>query len=75
MDRTAFEASREKRANVVAEEASGNVVDSMAVRLALMRQVRSGDITLGEAQARLRKLQQGAKAAGKLTRDQAFRRG
>lgn len=54
-------------------EASGVVADSIDVRIALMARVDSGEITLEEAQAELRRIKRGAKAAGKVTRNQAYR--
>ena len=56
-------------------EASGQVADSMEVRRALMQRVHDGEITLEAAQAELVKIKRGAKAAGKVTRNQAFVRG
>ena len=56
-------------------EAKGQVADSMEVRKALMARVESGEITLVEAQAELAKIKHGAKAAGKVTRNQAYIRG
>lgn len=66
---------RAKRQHVQAEEAAGNVADSMDVRLALMARVHSGEITLDDAQAQLKRIKRGAKAAGQSTRNQAFMRG
>lgn len=73
--RTRFEASIEKREEVKRSEAAGEVADSMEVRLALMERVHSGEITLEQAQAELKKIKSGAKKAGKVTRAQAFSRG
>ena len=75
MTRTRYEASLEKRQSVKDAEAGGMVADSMDVRLALMERVRTGEITLGEAQAQLKKIKSGAKKAGMVTRAQAFSRG
>lgn len=58
-----------------AAEAAGQVVDSMEVRTKLMERVHSGEITLEAAQAELKRIKRGAKAAGKVTRNQAFRGG
>lgn len=69
--RTAFEAAHDKRRVVNAAEAAGEIVDSMAVRMALIARVRSGEISLADAQAEIRKLQLAAKA----TRAQVFSRG
>ena len=75
MSRTRFEAAREKRNAVKAGEAAGEIADSMECRMALMARVEAGEITLAQAQAELKKIKRGAKAAGKLTRAQAFSRG
>ena len=73
--RTRFEASMDKRDALKTAEAAGQVADSMDVRLALMDRVHSGEITLEQAQAELKKIKSGAKRAGKVTRAQAFSRG
>lgn len=73
--RTAFEAAHDKRRAVTAAEAAGELVDGMAVRLVILARVRAGELTIADAQAELRKLQAGAKAAGKATRAQVFLRG
>lgn len=73
--RTRFEASMAKRKNVKDEEAAGNVADSGEVRLELMKRVRSGEITLLEAQNELKKIKRNAKKNGQTTRSQAFNRG
>lgn len=54
-------------------EADGRVADSMEVRTKLMERVRAGEITLEQAQAELKRIKAGAKAAGKVTRAGAFR--
>lgn len=70
-----YDSSMRKRAAVKSAEASGEVADSMDIRLALMSRVHSGEITLAQAQAELAKIKRGAKASGKVTRSQAFRHG
>ena len=75
MNRTRFEASIDKARNVEKEEQSGNIADSRAVRLALMKRVHEGEITLEAAQKELKKIQSTAKRNGKLTRSQAFNQG
>ena len=75
MSRTAFEASLDKKAALQEAEKAGIVADSMDVRRALMERVHSGEITLAQAQAELKKIKSGAKKAGKVTRAQAFSRG
>lgn len=73
--RTAFEASIDKKEALKQAEAAGQVADSMEVRSALMARVDSGEITLAQAQDELKRIKRGAKAAGKVTRNQAFSRG
>ena len=58
--------------NVKREESEGNVADSLKVRMALMEQVRSGEKTLEEVQAELKKIKRNAKKSGKITRNQAY---
>lgn len=65
----------DKRAEVNRSDAAGEAADSMDVRKALMARVHAGEITLSEAQAELKRIQRGAKVAGKVTRAQAFNRG
>lgn len=74
-NRTRFEASIDKSANRRAEEAAGNVADSMEVRLAIVERISSGEITLAQGQAELKKIKAGAKKAGQITRSQAYSRG
>lgn len=73
--RTRFDAAMDKRDALKTAEASGQVADNMDVRLALMARVHSGEITLAQAQAELKKIKSGAKRAGLVTRAQAFSRG
>ena len=73
--RTRFEAAIDKKRAQIAAETAGDVADSHSVRLAIMARVRSGEITLAEAQSELRKIQAEANSVGKLTRDQAYRNG
>lgn len=73
--RTRFEASIEKTQAMKEAEQAGQVADSMDVRLALMERVHSGEITLAQAQAELKKIKAGAKKRGMITRSQAFSRG
>lgn len=75
MKRTPYEAAREKRAAVKTADASGEIADSMDVRMALMDKVKSGEITLEAAQAELKKIKRNAKKNGKVTRAQAWRHG
>jgi len=75
MSRTKFEANIDKRANVKQCEADGVVADSTEVRMALMEKVRSGEYTLQEVQAELKKIKRNAKKNGQITKNQAFIRG
>lgn len=73
--RTRFEAAMDKRDALKTAEAAGQVADNMDVRLALMARVHSGEITLAQAQAELKKIKSGATRSGLVTRAQAFSRG
>lgn len=66
-----FEVSARKQ-HMRDREAEGSVADSMDVRRALMERVHSGEITLEDAQAELARIKRGAKASGKITRNQAW---
>lgn len=58
--------------NIRTEEAAGNVADSMTVRIAIVERIKSGEITLEAGQKELARIKRSAKAAGKITRNQAF---
>jgi hypothetical protein len=73
--RTSFEAALDKRANVKDCEEKGLIADSMEVRMALIEQVRTGELTPEQMQAKLKKIKAQAKKNGMLTREQAFSRG
>jgi hypothetical protein len=75
MTRTRFEAAMDKKRAQKAAEASGEVADSHSVRLAIMVRVRSGEITLAQAQAELKQIQSKAKSIGLKTRAQAYNEG
>jgi hypothetical protein len=64
---------REKRANQKAAEAAGLVADSMDVRLALMERVHSGEITLEQAQAELKRIKVEARTIDSDTYKQAMK--
>jgi len=70
-----FERMSDKRCAVHKAEIDGIVADSLDVRKALMERVTSGEITLAQAQDELAKIKRGAKASGKITREQAYNRG
>lgn len=69
------ERHRRKMQNVRAADESGQIADSMEVRLDIVRRMKAGEITLAEGQAELAAIKRGAKRAGKVTRAQAYRRG
>ena len=75
MTRTRFEAAMEKKRAQKAAEAAGEVADSHAVRLAIMARIKSGEITLAQGQAELKKIQAKAQSIGMKTRAQAFNEG
>lgn len=75
IQRTRFEAGRDKRNAVNEAEAKGQVADSMDVRRALMQRVYAKEITLSEAQDELKKIKRNAKKNGMVTRSQAFNQG
>lgn len=75
MSRTRFEASIEKKRAVKEAEANGEVADSHAVRLAIMRRVHAGEITLAQAQSELKRIQTTARSAGMKTRAEVFNHG
>ena len=67
------EFERRRRLDVQREaEVQGRVADSMEVRLALMARVTSGEITLEDAQAQIKRIKAGAKRGGQITRNQAW---
>jgi hypothetical protein len=74
-NRTRFEAGLDKRQAVEDAEEAGTLADSMSVRLALIKRVNNGEISLVAAKVELARIQRNAKKAGKLTRAQAFSRG
>ena len=73
--RNSYEAAIDKRSAVKSAEAAGEVADSLAVRMALIARIGSGEITPQAANAELKKIKRGAKKAGKVTRAQAFNDG
>ncbi len=54
-------------------EVDGAVADSMEVRKALIARFDAKEITFDQMQAELARIKRGAKAAGKITRAQAYR--
>ena len=62
----------QRRSNLQKAEAAGEVADSQEVRMALMKRVHDGEITLEQAQAELKAIKRGAKKRGLTTRSKAF---
>lgn len=75
MTRTRFEAAMEKKRAQRTAEAAGQVADSHSVRLAIMARIKSGEITLAQGQAELKKIRAKAQSIGLKTRAQAFNEG
>lgn len=73
--RTRFEASLDKRAAVKSAESTGQIEDSMEVRLELIAKMKRGEMTLEQVQAELKRIKRDAKKNGKITRNQAFNQG
>lgn len=71
---TRFERSIANRDAHKKAEAAGEVADSMDVRMALMKRVHDGEITLEHAQSDLSRIIREAKRNGQKTRDQFYRR-
>ncbi|MDX8000809.1 hypothetical protein FE394_16850 [Xenorhabdus sp. Reich] len=75
MRRTRFNAVFEKRNHLKNCEETGIIADSIDVRIAIMSRVKSGEITLEQAQTELKKIKRNAKKNGMKTRAQAWREG
>ena len=73
MDR--FSTLRRKRNAVNLAEASGQVADSLDVRIALINRVKNGEITFEQMQKELAAIKRNAKKHGQITRAQAYSRG
>ncbi len=71
--RTREEAILEKRQAECIAEASGQVADSTAVRIALIERINRGDLTLEQAQAELAQIKHTAKSRGLTTRASVWR--
>lgn len=63
----------EKRNAVNAADSVGQVADSMEVRAGLIAKLHSGEMTLDEIQAELKRIKRGAKKRGLVTRQQVWR--
>lgn len=53
-------------------EATGQVADSMDVRLALIERMHAGELTLEQVQTELARIKRAAKRNGQITRAQAY---
>jgi hypothetical protein len=69
----AFWRNEQRKYDLKTAETEGRVADSMEIRLALIAKMHAGEMTLDEVQTELARIKRGAKAAGKVTRAQAFR--
>lgn len=72
--RTRFEASLQKRRAVETADAAGECCDSIDVRTKIWDRVKSGEITLIQAQDELKAIKRQGRREGKLTRAQVFSR-
>jgi hypothetical protein len=70
-DRFLDDLQRTRAANKA--EADGRVADNIDVRMELVRKMHSGEMTLDEVQAELKRIKRDAKKNGKVTRQQAYR--
>jgi hypothetical protein len=62
-----------RRSSLKAAEAAGEIADSLEVRMALVKQMEAGEITLEQMQAELSAIKRSAKKHGQTTRSKAFR--
>lgn len=70
-----FSSIRRKQAAIKTAEATGQIADSLEVRMALLDRMKNGEITLEQLRDELKRIKRGAKAAGMTTREQAYREG
>lgn len=70
-----FENAFRKRRVVNKANDAGMIADSDEVRIALVRRVHAGELTLEQAQAELKRVKRDARKNGKVTRAQAYSRG
>jgi hypothetical protein len=75
MGRTRWEASFDKGQAMRKADEAGEIADSMEYRTQLVKRIESGEITLEEGQAELKRVKRDAKKNGKITRTQAYSRG
>jgi polysaccharide deacetylase 2 family uncharacterized protein YibQ len=72
--RTRFDAAIDKQDALTAAEKAGEVADSLDVRMALIKRMHSGELTLPDVQRELERIKRDAKKNGKLTRSQVWRK-
>ena len=70
---TRFERKLAQREAHNKAEAAGEVADSKAVRMELVRKMHAGEMTLEQVQTELRRIQRSAKHRGLKTRDEFYR--
>jgi len=73
--RTRFEAVNEKSEGLKGAEEKGEVADSQEVRVALIKRMHAGEITLDEAQKELKNIKRNAAKNGLKTRSQVWKEG
>lgn len=69
-----LERDRIRQQQLAADNASGAIADSDAVRARLVERMHAGELTLEQAQAELKRIQREAKAAGRPVRADYFKR-
>ena len=67
-----FLTSHKKQNAIRQAEKEGRVADSLNIRMAIMKRVETGEITLKEGQAELKRIKKKAKSIGMITRKQAW---
>lgn len=68
------ERKRLRQLQLAADQASGVVADSDAVRVGLIEKMHAGEMTLDQVQAELKRIQRDAKKAGRPVRADYFKR-
>jgi hypothetical protein len=75
MSRDRYTAGIEKRIHVKSCEERGEIADSQAARIELLKRVKSGELTLDEMQAELKSIKRDAKKNGQKTKAKAWSEG
>jgi hypothetical protein len=76
-DQRYYDAQERKRKRMMQlrdDQASGLVADSDAVRVALIKRMHAGELTLEQVQAEIKRIQREAKKAGRPVRADYFKR-